>query len=85
MTVSAKTRLVRTILEFFVSALSVVSKEWITKVSASVATSFGLIVLDSRKSKIINLYSDYTENKLQAFTFVAIACVWISLQRCNLA
>ena len=43
------------------------------------------IALDSRKSKIIDLYSDYTENKLQALTFAVITSVWISLQRCNLA
>ena len=42
--------------------------------------SFGIIVLDSRKSEIIDLYSDYTENKLQALTFAAITPVWISPQ-----
>ena len=47
--------------------------------------SFEIIVLASRRSKIIDLYSDYTENKLQALTFAVITSVWISLQRCNLA
>ena len=47
--------------------------------------SFEIIALDSRKSKIINLYSDYTENKLQTLTFAVITSVWISLKHCNLA
>ena len=45
----------------------------------SVVCSFEIIVLDSRKSKIIDLYSNYTENKLQALTFAVITSVWISL------
>ena len=48
-------------------------------------SGFGIITLDSRKSKIIDLYSDYTENKLQVLTFAAITSVWISLQRWDLA
>ena len=48
-------------------------------------SSFEIITLDSRKSKIIDLYSDYTENKLQALTFAVITSIWISLQHCNLA
>ena len=55
------------------------------KFHPSVACSFGIIVIDNRKSKIIDLYSDHTENKLQALTFAAISSVWISLQHCNLA
>ena len=55
------------------------------KFQPSVVCSFGIIALDSRKNKIIDLYSDYTENKLQALTFEAITSVWISLQCCNLA
>ena len=43
-------------------------------------SSFGIIVLDSRKSKIID-----TENKLQELAFAAITSVWISLQHFNLA
>ena len=35
-----------------------------SKFRPSVVSSFGIIVIDSRKSKIIDLYSDYTENKL---------------------
>ena len=42
-------------------------------------------MIDSRKSRVIDMYSDYTENKLQALTFAAITSVWISLQCCNLA
>ena len=54
----------------FFSALSAV---------ASVVSSFGIIALDSRKSKIIDLYRDYTENKLQVLTFAAITSISISL------
>ena len=36
--------------------------------------------LGSRKSKKIDLYSDYTENKLQVLTFTSIISVCISLQ-----
>ena len=47
--------------------------------------SFGIIALDSRKSKVIDLYSNYTENKLLVLAFAAITSIWISLQHCNLA
>ena len=39
-----------------------------------------IVILDSKKSKEIDLYSDYTENKLQMLTFSAITSVCISLQ-----
>ena len=55
------------------------------KFQPSVVCSFEIIALDSRKSKIIDLYSDYTENKLQTLSFTVITSVWISLQCCNLA
>ena len=48
-------------------------------------SSFGIAVLESRKSKEINLYSDYTENKPQALTLAAKMSVWISLQSWHLA
>ena len=48
-------------------------------------SSFGITVLDSRKSKMIDLYSNYTKNKLQALTFTAITSIWISLQGLDLA
>ena len=48
-------------------------------------SSFGITVLDSRESKEINLYSDYTKNKLQVLTFAAITSSWISLQSWDLA
>ena len=48
-------------------------------------SSFGITVLDSRESKEIDLYSDYTKNKLRASTFAAITSVWISLQSSDLA
>ena len=48
-------------------------------------SSFGIIALESRKSKEIDLYNDYTKNKLQALTLSAITSVWISLQSWNLA
>ena len=43
-------------------------------------SSFGITVLDSRKSKEIDLYSDYTKNKLQMFTFTAITSMWIRVE-----
>ena len=39
----------------------------------------------SRKSKEIDLYSDYTKNKFQALTLAAITSIWISLQSWDLA
>ena len=42
-------------------------------------------MLESRKSKIIDLYSDYTKNKLQTLTFAAITSIQISLQSWDLA
>jgi len=42
-------------------------------------------VLERRKNKEIDLYSDYTKNKLQALAFAAITSVWIGVQSCNLA
>ena len=35
-------------------------------------SGFRITALDSRKSKEIDVYSDYTENKLQALAFSAI-------------
>ena len=55
------------------------------KFQPSVVCSFEITALASKKSKIIDLYSDYTENKLQALTFAVITSVWISLQHCSLA
>ena len=51
----------------------------------SVVSSFGITILQSRKNKEIDLYSDYTKNKLQALAFTAITSVWISLKSWNLA
>ena len=48
-------------------------------------SSFGITVLESRKNKEIDLYSDYTKNKLQELTLPAITSVWISLQSWDLA
>ena len=48
-------------------------------------SSFGITALESRKSKEIDLYSDYTKSKLQALTLAAINFVWISLQSWDLA
>ena len=86
-TVSAKTRLVRTIDKnfLFTQQYQQCPRNGPPKFQPSVVCSSGIIVIDSRKSKVMNLYSDYTENKLQALTFAAITSVWISLQRCNLA
>ena len=73
---------------FIHSPLSAVSEEWITKVSKfhiSVVCSFEITAIESRKNKEIDLYSDYTKNKLQALAFAAITSIWISLQSWNLA
>ena len=43
-----------------------------SKFQLNQASSFEIIALDSRASKKINLYSNHTENKLQALTFAAI-------------
>ena len=48
-------------------------------------SSFGITEIESRESKEIDLYSDYTKNKLRALAFAAITSVWISLQSWNLA
>ena len=48
-------------------------------------SSFGIIVLESRENKEIDLYSDYTKNKLQALTFAANTSIWISLQSWDFA
>ena len=61
------------------------SKNGSQKFQSSVVSSFGIVALDRRKSKIIDLYSNYTENKLQELVFTVITSVWISLQCCNLA
>ena len=37
-----------------------------------VVSGFGIIAIECRKSKEIDLYSDCTENKLQALTFAAV-------------
>ena len=69
---------------FYFSALSTVSKE--TKFQVIVVSNFGIfIALGSRKSKEINLYSDYTENIVQTFIFAAITSICISLQHWDLA
>ena len=55
------------------------------KFQSIMVSSFGITTLDSRKSKEINLYSDYAKNKLQTLTFTAITSVWISPQSWDLA
>ena len=77
MTISAKTRQVHTTSEFLFifSALSPLLKNGSPKFQLIMVSSFGITALDSRKSKEINLYSDYTENILQAFTFAAITSI----------
>ena len=47
--------------------------------------SYGITVLESKKSMEIDLYSDYTKNKLQALTLAAITSTWICLQSWDLA
>ena len=45
------------------------------KFEPSVVCSFRILAIDSRKSKVIDLYNDYTENKLQVLIFAAITSV----------
>ena len=87
MTVSAKTRLVRTIKKYFLftQQYQLCPRNGTPKFQPFVVRSFGIISLDSRKSKVIDLYSDYTKNKLQVLTFTAITSIWVSLQCYNLA
>ena len=87
MTISAKTQLIHTTSNFclFSQHYYHCPRNRSSKFQPFVVSSFGIIVLDSRKSKKIDLYSDYTENKLQALTFAAITSVWISLQFWDLA
>ena len=76
MTVSAKIRLVRTIKKILsTQQYQQCPKNGPPKFEPSVVCSFGIIAIDSRKSKVIDLYSDYTGNKLQALTFAAITSV----------
>ena len=85
-TTSAKTRPVCTPSELKKKNLSIISSvQGMDHQSLSVVSSFGITALDSRKGKIMDLYSDYTENKLQALTFAAITSVCTGLQCCNLA
>ena len=44
-----------------------------------VVSSFGIIVLDSRKNKGINLYSNYADNKLEVIKFAVITSIYIGL------
>jgi len=55
------------------------------KFQSNQARGFEVIALDSRASKKIDLYSNHTENKLQALTFTAITLLSIRLQCCDLA
>ena len=59
MTLSAKHNF-----QFFLKIFSVLSKEWVFKISTeSGYSSFEVIALDSLASKKIDLYSNHTENK----------------------
>jgi len=85
-TVSAKTCIVlHNFQKFFFSTLSTIFKEWVLKFQLNQASSFEVIALDSRASKKIDLYSNHTENKLQALTFAAITFVCICLWYWDLA
>ena len=48
-------------------------------------SNFRITVLDSRKNKEMDLYSNYTKNKLNVLTFTAITSIWISIQSWDLA
>ena len=83
-TISAKTRIVCTTTNSYISYLQCLRSVYL-KFQPNQASSFEVIALDSRASKKINLYSNPTENKLQALTFTAITLVCICLQCWNLA
>ena len=87
MTISAKTHLVCTSSEFFLISQHYLycPRNGSPKFQPSVVSSFGITALESRKNKEINLYRDYTKNKLQALAFAAITSVWFSLHSRNLA
>jgi len=81
-TVSAKTRLVRTI-KFFLIAQHYFHclRNDIPKFQTSGVSSVGIKALERRKNKKkIDLYSDYTKKKLQTLAFAAITSVWIGVQ-----
>ena len=84
MTISAITRLVRTTSKFSQHYLHC-SRNGPPKFQSIMVSSFGITSLDSRKSKEIDLYSNYTKNILQMLTFTVITSVWISLQVWDLA
>ena len=85
MTISVKTIWFAQLFFIFSQHYLHYSRNGSPKFQSYIVSSFGITVLDSirRKSKEINLYSDYT--KLQAFTFAAITSIWISLQSWDLA
>ena len=86
-TVSAKTRLVCTIKIkiLFTQQYQQFPRNGPPKFEPSAVCSFEIIAIDSRKSNVIDLYNDCTENKLQMLTLAAITSVWISIQCCNVA
>jgi len=59
------------ILKFYKHYLQHLRSEY-SKFQLNQASSFEVIAQDSRAFKKIDLYSNHTENKLQALTFVAI-------------
>jgi len=66
------------------STLFSLSREWFSKISALGKSSVGITVLESKKNKEINLYSDYTKSKLQVLafaviTYVLIAELWLTM------
>ena len=58
--------------QFFFLFFSTCLKSGHSKFQLNQSSSFEVIALDSRASKKIDLYSNHTENKLQALTFTAI-------------
>jgi len=80
-TLSAKTRIIHTtsdFLKFYKHYLQCLRSGY-SKVQLNQVSSFEVIALDSRVSKKIDLYSNHTENKLQALAFTAITQVCICL------
>jgi len=86
-TFSVKTRIVRTTSNFFLFSQYYLKclRSGYLKSQLNQACSFEVTALDSQASKKIDLYSNPTENKLQALTFAAITLVSICLQCSDLA
>ena len=74
---STKTLIVRTTSEFLKKFSQCYLRREYLKFQLNQASSFQVIALNSRASEKVDLYSNLTENKLQALTFAAITLVTV--------